>query len=327
MICPTSPSLTQTAPSADIMPLLPTADVFDPATNVVLRSSDKPPVDFRVPKTLLSLASPFFAGLLALPQPSSATSDQEMSEGSPVLPVSESSAVLERLLPYCYPRYTSLPELKTLEEVQSVLAAASKYDMSGVEQCLGELLLHPRFVDAAPLRVFATACQYSLGPAARAAAKATLRLSLPERRYVPELEHIPAGALQRLVDYYFACSDAAAGAARDLRWIKRDAYAWFDREPCACGSSTYVLLADGAINAPARAWWLSYMRQSATALAERPHPDSVRVGGRDLMEGVFEKTKGCACGRRTILDMLEFRELFAVEVERKIDAVELCLKM
>ena len=41
--------------------------------DLILRSSDKEPVDFRVFKLFLSLASPFFAMVFTLPQPNQAT--------------------------------------------------------------------------------------------------------------------------------------------------------------------------------------------------------------------------------------------------------------
>ena len=70
-------------------------DVSD--TNLVIRSSDL--VDFRVHKSVLAMASPFFEDLLSLPQPS----DSEIVDGLPVVQFSESSELLNSLLSFIYP--------------------------------------------------------------------------------------------------------------------------------------------------------------------------------------------------------------------------------
>ncbi|KAJ8516593.1 hypothetical protein ONZ45_g6110 [Pleurotus djamor] len=295
----------------------------DPQMSVVLRSSDTPPVDFRIYRALLILSSPLFADLLSLPQPSEPGASDEMSEGSHVIPMSESAETIQRLLPFVYPRSVEIPRMETLEELQAVLHVAAKYEMKEVQQCLGEILVSPRFVEVDPMRVFAIACRYGLQQPARLAAKHTLRLSLPERRYVSEMEHISAGNLQRLVEYYFACSSVAAGVAKDFSWISKDTWTWFYRVPCSCTGSTYVLIGNGHMNVPARLWWLHYMRQLGEALKERPSVATLMK--RSLMDEVLEKTKTCSCGRKTILDMLEFRDLFATELDRRISEVDLVL--
>ncbi|KAF7430974.1 hypothetical protein PC9H_006689 [Pleurotus ostreatus] len=300
------------------------ANSIDPGMSVVLRSSDEAPVDFTIYKALLIISSPFFAELLSLPQPPD-TPREEMSEGSAIIQMAEPAEAIERLLPFVYPRFVTMPHLATLEELQTTLQMASKYDMKGVEKCLGEVLVAPRFVEEDPMRVFAMACRYGLEDAARIAAKHTLRLSLPERHYVAEMEHISAGNLQRLVDYYFACSAVAAAVARDFSWVMKDTFSFFHRGGCSCGASTYVLIAGGSMNVPARAWWLNYMKRMGEALKERPSLATLMK--RDLMEEVFEKTKTCACGRKTILDMLEFREIFSAELDKRISEVELVLNL
>ena len=70
-------------------------DVSD--TNLIIRSSDL--VDFRVHKSVLAMASPFFEDLLSLPQPS----DSEIVDGLPVVQFSESSELLNSLLSTLYP--------------------------------------------------------------------------------------------------------------------------------------------------------------------------------------------------------------------------------
>jgi hypothetical protein len=77
---------------------------FDvPDANFVIRSFDN--VDFRVHKSILALASPFFRDLLSLPQPS----DGEIVDGLPLVQLSESSELLNSLISILYPVSTVMP--------------------------------------------------------------------------------------------------------------------------------------------------------------------------------------------------------------------------
>ena len=71
--------------------------------NLIIRSSDL--VDFRVCKSVLATASPFFKDLLSLPQPS----DSEVVDGLPVIQVSEDSELLNSLVSLLYPVRTVIP--------------------------------------------------------------------------------------------------------------------------------------------------------------------------------------------------------------------------
>ena len=72
-------------------------------TNLIIRSSDL--VDFRVHKSVLALASPFFKDLLSLPQPA----DWEIVDGHPVVPLSESSELMNSLFSILYPVRVVMP--------------------------------------------------------------------------------------------------------------------------------------------------------------------------------------------------------------------------
>jgi BTB/POZ domain len=74
-----------------------------PDANIIIRSSDN--IDFRVHKSLLAMASPFFKDLLSLPQPS----DSEIVDGLPVVRLPESSELLNNLLSILYPVPTVMP--------------------------------------------------------------------------------------------------------------------------------------------------------------------------------------------------------------------------
>ena len=91
----------QEDPQAPTTPLLETFDVSD--TNLIIRSSDL--VDFRVHKSVLAMASPFFKDLLSLPQPS----DSEMADGLPVVRLPETSELLTSLISFLYPVPSVIP--------------------------------------------------------------------------------------------------------------------------------------------------------------------------------------------------------------------------
>jgi BTB/POZ domain len=88
-----------------------TFDVSD--ANLIIRSSDL--VDFRVHKSMLAMASPFFKDLLSLPQPS----DSETVDGIPVVQLSEGSELLNSLISMLYPIPTAMP--KSYEKVLYLL--------------------------------------------------------------------------------------------------------------------------------------------------------------------------------------------------------------
>jgi BTB/POZ domain len=77
---------------------------FDlPDANFIIQSSDN--INFRIHKSVLALASPFFKNLLSLPQPS----DADIVDGLPVIQLSESSELLNSLISILYPVPTVMP--------------------------------------------------------------------------------------------------------------------------------------------------------------------------------------------------------------------------
>ena len=83
----------------------PSLEPFDiPDANFIIRSSDN--VNFRVHKSVLALASPFFKDLLSLPQPS----DGETFDGLPIVQLSETSELLSSLVSMFYPVPMVMPD-------------------------------------------------------------------------------------------------------------------------------------------------------------------------------------------------------------------------
>lgn len=295
-------------------------------SDVILRCSDMTAVDLRIPKVFLTMASPFFATLLTPPQPQSGSESKdapEVIDGAVVIPIEETSQTARKTLLFCFPRYVAIDSFNSLEELKPVMQMASKYDMAGVLKCIGDILIEPRFVESDPMRVFALACRYGMANEAKIAARQTLRLSISERPYVPELEYLTAGALHRLHEYYFQCASAAGDTASSFVWITNESYCWFTQVnvpgACRCSDNRFIAINQGTRNLHARVWWCEYMQALGKALQERPHTSTILDD--QLMEQALEKTKTCSCARATALELPRFRQTFVEEVERRIGEV------
>ena len=106
-------------PQADINQTTSPPETFDVSdTNLIIRSSDF--VDFRVHKSMLAMASPFFEDLLSLPQPS----DSETVDGHPVVQLSEGSELLNSLVSILYPVPKAMPN--SYEKVLSLLVTCRR---------------------------------------------------------------------------------------------------------------------------------------------------------------------------------------------------------
>src|SRR6266545_541746 len=135
---------------------IPAPAPFDhPESDVVLRSSDNEPVDFRTFKLLLSLSSPFFSEIFTLPQPQTpsvnggpATSPYSDEYSSfdpitlthrriPVIQMTEDQDTLTLLLGLCTPlSIHKHPYFSSLNQLQTVAEAASKFEMEGIQKHL-----------------------------------------------------------------------------------------------------------------------------------------------------------------------------------------------
>ncbi|KAG9313116.1 hypothetical protein JVU11DRAFT_6566 [Chiua virens] len=182
--------------------------------DVILRTSDH--VDYRFYKLLLSLASPFFANMFGLPQPGPLDGAADQTKyGLPIIPVTEKSLVLQKLLSFCSPVYdTPLPVLENLDVVMSVLDAADKYDMKCVGKVILKMITAPEFLEHEPMRVFAIACRYRAEAETNIAARYMLRFAIWEPAYVTELDFISGSDYQRLVKYHAGCGQAMSQLVR-----------------------------------------------------------------------------------------------------------------
>lgn len=188
--------------------------------DLILRSSQG--LDFYVHKSILRIASEFFATMLSLPQPSTLHvrgPDTNTSGGSagdssatlPVVPVTEDDRCLEDVLRLCYPPAIPKREFSNVATVSPLLAAAQKYQMAQVVDNLTTQL--KSFSSSHPLEVYAEAFHRHLDDIAKTAAadfvgstginlnRVHTSISHPLDSYSTRLDDVPASWYCKLLEY------------------------------------------------------------------------------------------------------------------------------
>jgi len=235
-----------------------TPDSTSPSFNsldadLVLRSSSPEPLSFRVHRCILSAASPFFRHMFTLPQ----SPRQDDEPPIPVIDVSESGNTLGKLLQFVYPVVD--PPIDSLDELSSVLDAATKYDMSVAVETLRRLLVAPRFVEAFPIRVYAIASRYELEEEAKVASRYTLMVNILDCPLHEDLKHITAYSYHRLLDLHRRRSKDAQGVLMHIP----------DNIKCMMCNGTHY----GVFLAPR--WWKDFQERAVEELRSRPTSDVI----------------------------------------------------
>ncbi|KAI0940192.1 hypothetical protein AcV5_001366 [Taiwanofungus camphoratus] len=218
--------------------------------DLILRSSSPNAADFRVHRSILSAASPFFRDMFTLPQTAPACAQ------IPIVDVSESHAVTEALLRFVYPMPN--PSIATLDELTLVLGAATKYDLTIAIESLRKLLVDPRFVEAFPTRVYAIASRFDLEEEAKAASRYTLAVSVLDCPLHEDLKHITAYSYHRLLDLH----RRRAQAAQDLLQVSDDV------KCMQCNGASYAAFI------PPK-WWRDFRERAKEELRVRPTTDVI----------------------------------------------------
>ncbi|KAF7354756.1 hypothetical protein MSAN_01389700 [Mycena sanguinolenta] len=301
-------------------PFAPLSDGDHPP-DVILRSSDQ--VDFHVHKALLAFCSLVFRNMFSFPAPVSEEGDA-VKDGKPVVPLTEPSKTLEKLLILCYPRLSG-DGFRDLDGMYGAYEAADKYQISGGQKQLEKMLVKPRFLENHPHRVFAIACHYRLENIAKAAAMATLKLP----RYVPhlsvpEFNFISGQQLRQLEDFHFQCSQALvqvvasfACADWDDYWCpdedgdddamgnKRYTEVWWSRERHSADCGPFIMH-DSEYLAPAR-WFRDHLSGVKSAVLLSP---DIASASKKITELVGETLKTISkCARCVQLAPSELTEL------------------
>lgn len=264
--------------------------------------------------------------MFKLPQSLDVASRDLVIDGLPVVLVEEKSGTLEKLLQFCYPvAAKDIPDLTTLEDVQSLLGAAIKYEMGGLEHRVKRALVAPEFGEKEPLRVFAIACRFKLDDEIQIAAKYTLRQPILERPYVVELEFITGGHLQRVQAYYARCFMAAQGVGTNLRWLKEHSFVWFKKQCTNSSCATYrrmVSVDDPNFLVEAKQWWWDYLQSTIEALGRRPCGEEIMKPV--LTDAALVKAVQClTCRGRALPELRQFNKLYAIEIDRVISEIKI----
>jgi len=303
---------------------IPASHPFDhPNADVILRSADKDPVDFRVYKLLLSLASPFFSGIFSLPQPStlSVYSDEcRDPHGLPIIQMTEDRETLRLLLSLCFPVSVSeIPHFSSLQELQKVIEATFKFEMEGLQKHLRAELIALRFIEAQPLRVFAIAYRYGWDREARKAARYTLRHHV-NLTFVSELGYISGATYFRLQEYHRVCGEVASSRVtlQPVLAEHDDSWTWVTCKRCP------GTLASCRDFPEVRSWWAGWIHKVAEEVRARPWGDAVKKW--DILRDALHQAEVCPnCAKRAREDLEAFSLMLGVEIERDISLVTLDL--
>jgi hypothetical protein len=293
----------------------------DPDADVILRSSDN--TDFRVFKSFLSYASPFFKSMFALPQVPEGDDSNETRDGVPVIQVTEERDTLQRLLLLCYP--LDVPSVDTLTQVQAVLEAALKYDMKRVEKQAKEWLIEPKFVEAEPVRVLVIACRYRFQEEFTVATMFSLGRQIHEEVDEKELDHMTGRQFFRLLQYHNKCAAAVKGVATDFGWIETRRpgvpFCWFECQSCSSAQNRIQIGRTVRRAVRQSLWWLTYMRGIDAALADGTW-SKVK---KNLMDEAMLGASRCRGGSCEMYGapahMIEFIALLEAQMQRVIAEV------
>ena len=173
-----------------------------PDANLVIRSSDL--VNFRVHKSVLAVASPFFKDLLSLPQPS----DTESVDGLPVVQLSEDAELLNSLVSMLYPVRPVIPN--SYDKVLYMLAACQKYEMVQVQLSIRAEVDRGSFpapVGTEVFRAYAIASAKGLIPETENAARLTLDHPMTFESIGEGLRLFDGCALRDLARFRKRCRD------------------------------------------------------------------------------------------------------------------------
>jgi len=236
------------------------------------------PTEFQVHRCILAAASPFFADMFTLPQ------DPSSSDKRPVLPVSETSDVLDTLLRFIYP--TPDPLISSLEELVPILGAAVKYDLLAVTVSLRRILTSQLYLQVTPVRVYAIACRYDLEEEAALASRHTLSINILDAPLTDDLKHITAYSYHRLLELHHRRSRSALALLKIPEQIK-----------CMqCNGNAFNMQGSPK-------WWNHYERAAREELAVRPTSDVIFEP-----EFLYKAGQASGCSRcpESILDSWKF---------------------
>ena len=286
--------------------------------DVILRSADN--VDFRVFKLILSLSSPIFEDMFALPQASEGDNRNEIKDGLPVVQLTEDTKTLDILLSKCYPMAVMDPrDPETLIETHRLLDTAIKYNVERVEKWARGRMFGPRFLDTDPVRVFAVACHYRLEAEAKLAAAVTVFKPFMKWPCGQELHLITGWQMHQLLRYHECGVEAISKIFTDLSWIKQTHFCWFGRRGNCPRTSRTI----GGETTPQRVciWWCDYMDKVSVAVKDGLWDEAKSSW---LMEAALQAAHSTNCGTgMATAEMEEFKGILLARMKEVLS--EVCL--
>jgi len=188
--------------------------------DVVIRAAGT--LDFRVHKFILLLVSPIFKDMFTIPQPHTNTPDT-----LPHVDVDESAETWKNILRTIYPM--PHPTIDDLDDLESLLLAAKKYEMQPLIDVHKKGLENPTFVQDAPLHLYAIACACGLEDQAKYIARNSELVTVTGYPDPGNLDGLTIASYHRLVSFL---------ARRDNEWreILGNASIPHYQGPCNCDS-------------------------------------------------------------------------------------------
>ena len=157
--------------------------------DVVIRAAGT--LDFRVHKLILSLVSPVFKDMFTLPQPASDT--------LPHVDAQESPKTWSNILHTIYPM--SSPTINNLDDLESLLLAAKKYEMQFIVDTYKKSFENQEFIKEDPLRLYGIACACGSEDQAKYVAKHADLLTVIRRPRDVVLNGVTVASYSRLITF------------------------------------------------------------------------------------------------------------------------------
>ncbi|KAG6852540.1 hypothetical protein C0991_011056 [Blastosporella zonata] len=153
---------------------------------------------YRIPSFVLRNTTGYFLAILRMPLPLGQQADSQAKSIYTIV-VDETDVVLERIL-----RLISgleAPMWGSLDEMESVMSLAEKWDAQGPISLIRSAVTAPKFL-ADPLRLYGIATRFGWEEEAKLASTYTLRLSLFDEEYADKLERLPTKGLLDLLSLH-----------------------------------------------------------------------------------------------------------------------------
>lgn len=283
--------------------------------------------EMRCSKAVLAKASCIFADMFLLPDhpnPGSLSS-KEYRDGAHIVHVTESTSTLDALLRFCHP--TRAPTIQTVDLALAIHDAAKKYEIEDAMWWARDALA--ALATKEPVRVYAIACQLGWECEAKAAARASLSLSLDDivASRVKELGVISAEALQRLCVYHAACRKSVKHLSQPRFFVKKSWSVWdplWSKEACCDDRVVTTTTPSSPVQEKffVREWWCGYMEEVHDALQTIPAGKSAHLP--EAMCTAVAKARSCStCAPAAFESLNNLAEQLAADVEVEISKIQL----